>query len=140
MAPYDGWAEDITCGNMSKDYLIPNNRPTTAWYHDHALEITAGNAYSGLAGMHIIDDSATAGGCGQPWNMDNIQEHIMMLGDKVLDRNCQLRYDETVGCACMAMYVCVAMDQERRLHACTCMLLVHESPAPGRQAGSPRQP
>jgi hypothetical protein len=44
LAPYDGWAEDETCLGETKDYVYPNNRPTTGWYHDHALHITADNA------------------------------------------------------------------------------------------------
>jgi hypothetical protein len=50
LATFDGWAEDETCGGETKDYIYPNNRPTTGWYHDHALHITADNAYYGLAG------------------------------------------------------------------------------------------
>ena len=50
LAPYDGWAEDETCLGETKDYVFPNNRPVTGCYHDHALHITARNAYYGLAG------------------------------------------------------------------------------------------
>lgn len=36
-------------------YEYPNRqRPTTLWYHDHALGITRLNVYAGLAGMYII--------------------------------------------------------------------------------------
>ena len=31
-----------------------NQRPTTLWYHDHAIGITRLNVYAGLAGMYII--------------------------------------------------------------------------------------
>ena len=47
LAPFDGWAEDETCGGETKDYFYPNNRPTSGWYHDHALHVTADNAYLG---------------------------------------------------------------------------------------------
>jgi hypothetical protein len=49
LAPYDGWADDVTCSGESKDYIYPNNKPSTAWYHDHAFHETADNAYSGTA-------------------------------------------------------------------------------------------
>jgi hypothetical protein len=47
LAPYDGWADDVTCSNETKDYIYPNVKPSTMWYHDHALHETARNAYSG---------------------------------------------------------------------------------------------
>lgn len=41
----------------NKVYQYPNcQRPTTLWYHDHALGITRLNVYSGLAGFYIIRD------------------------------------------------------------------------------------
>jgi spore coat protein A, manganese oxidase len=53
---YDGWANDTITTDYYKDYIYPNNRPATLWYHDHTVHITARNAYSGLAGMYIIYD------------------------------------------------------------------------------------
>lgn len=38
-------------------YYYPNcQRPTTLWYHDHALGITRLNVYAGLAGSYLIRD------------------------------------------------------------------------------------
>jgi FtsP/CotA-like multicopper oxidase with cupredoxin domain len=54
----------------TKDYIIPNHRANTEWYHDHALHITLDNAYHGLAGMYIVSDKAKLGGCGEPYNME----------------------------------------------------------------------
>jgi len=93
LAPFDGWAEDITCRGETKDYVYPNNRPGTGWYHDHALHITASNAYLGLAGFKITSSKAKHGGCGEPWNLENIEEKLMMLSDKVLNNRCQLFSD-----------------------------------------------
>ena len=93
LAPYDGWAEDETCNGETKDYVYPNNRPNTGWYHDHALHITADNAYLGLAGLYLISSKQKHGGCGEPWNMENIEEKSMILSDKVLDDKCQLFAD-----------------------------------------------
>lgn len=93
LAPYDGWAEDETCFNEVKDYVYPNNRPNTGWYHDHALHITADNAYYGLAGFYIISDKKKDGGCGELWNLEDIPEWHMILSDKVLDNKCQLFAD-----------------------------------------------
>lgn len=93
LAPYDGWAEDETCYGEVKDYVYPNNRAATEWYHDHALHITADNAYYGLAGMYITSAKAKDGGCGEPWNLENIPETHMILSDKLLDGKCQLTHD-----------------------------------------------
>jgi len=93
LAPFDGWAEDETCYGEVKDYVYPNNRPNTGWYHDHALHITADNAYFGLAGLYIVSAKVKDGGCGEPWNLENIQEYEMILTDKLLDNKCQLAVD-----------------------------------------------
>lgn len=93
LAPYDGWAEDETCRGESKDYVYPNNRPVTGWYHDHALHITSNNAYYGLAGMYIITSSTREGGCGEPWNLEGMEEKDMILADKLLDSKCQQMFD-----------------------------------------------
>ena len=93
LSPFDGWAEDETCYNEVKDYVYPNNRPNTGWYHDHALHITADNAYLGLAGLYIISAKTKDDGCGEPWNLEDIPEYHMILSDKVLDNKCQLFAD-----------------------------------------------
>ncbi len=93
LAPYDGWADDETCYGETKDYVYPNQRPNTGWYHDHAVHVTADNAYSGMAGLYIISSKVKHGGCGEPWNMEDIEEKIMILGDKLLDDQCQLRME-----------------------------------------------
>ncbi|KAL3786910.1 hypothetical protein ACHAW5_011289 [Stephanodiscus triporus] len=93
LAPFDGWAEDESCRNETKDYVYPNNRPKTGWYHDHALHITADNAYLGLAGFYLSSAKAKIGGCGEPWNLEGIEEKLLMLSDKVLDSECQLYAD-----------------------------------------------
>ena len=86
LAPYDGWAEDETCFGEVKDYIYPNNRANTGWYHDHALHITADNAYFGLTGLYISSAKVKDGGCGEPWNLENIQEYEMILADKLIDK------------------------------------------------------
>ena len=93
LAPYDGWADDETCAGETKDYVYPNNRPNTGWYHDHALHVTADNAYEGMAGMYIVSSKAKHGGCGEPYNLEDMEEKIMILGDKVLDNQCQFLHD-----------------------------------------------
>jgi FtsP/CotA-like multicopper oxidase with cupredoxin domain len=93
LAPYDGWADDETCAGETKDYVYPNNRPNSGWYHDHALHVTADNAYSGLAGFYIVSAKKKHGGCGEPYNLEDIEEKIMILGDKLLDNTCQLRME-----------------------------------------------
>jgi bilirubin oxidase len=79
--PFDGWAEDVTNPGEYKDYYYPNSQPSrTLWYHvcilffitttahhkimgeficsqyqDHAIGITAINAYFGQAGFYVSD-------------------------------------------------------------------------------------
>lgn len=77
----------------TKDYVFPNNRPVFGWYHDHALHYTAENAYNGLAGAYIMSAKTKDGGCGEPWNLEDIEERLMMISDKVLDAGCQLFAD-----------------------------------------------
>lgn len=93
LAPFDGWAEDITCYGEVKDYVYPNNRAGTGWYHDHALHLTADNAYLGLAGFKISSAKLKDGGCGEPWNLEDIEDHQLVITDKVLDNKCQLFID-----------------------------------------------
>jgi hypothetical protein len=64
--PYDGWADDMTCTYETKDYIYPNNKPSTMWYHDHALHETARNAYSGKYGRVV---SAECRLCSAPISM-----------------------------------------------------------------------
>jgi FtsP/CotA-like multicopper oxidase with cupredoxin domain len=53
---YDGHAEDYIPTGYCKDYIYPNDRAATLWYHDHALDFTSRNVYMGLAGMYIVED------------------------------------------------------------------------------------
>ena len=58
-APFDGWAEDTMKPGEYKDYYYPNNQGSrTLWYHDHAIHITAVNAYNGQAGVYLLTDPA----------------------------------------------------------------------------------
>ncbi|PVI06720.1 Cupredoxin [Periconia macrospinosa] len=58
-APFDGWADDLTFPGQYKDYYYPNNQAARfLWYHDHAIHITAENAYFGQAGAYLITDPA----------------------------------------------------------------------------------
>lgn len=43
--------------------------------------------------MYIVHDRAAEGGCGEPWNMDNMPDTEMQFKDAVLDSKCQLYYD-----------------------------------------------
>ncbi|KFA50055.1 hypothetical protein S40293_06829 [Stachybotrys chartarum IBT 40293] len=58
-APFDGWAEDVTYPGQYKDYYFPNYQSARfLWYHDHAFEKTAENAYFGQAGAYILHNPA----------------------------------------------------------------------------------
>ena len=53
---YDGHPMDLVQPGGFKDYLYPNNRAATYWYHDHAMRKTAQHIYKGLAGFYILQD------------------------------------------------------------------------------------
>ena len=54
---YDGYASDITNPGQFKDYRYPNTHEASSlWYHDHAVHITAPNAYMGLAAFYLLSD------------------------------------------------------------------------------------
>lgn len=53
---YDGYAIDYVPPEHFKDYIYPNDRAATLWYHDHTLDYTSRNVYMGLAGMYIVED------------------------------------------------------------------------------------
>ncbi len=61
---YDGFANDLMYPPGSKDYpdgqykdyIYPNDRAATIWYHDHAVHYTQRNVAMGMAGMYIVYD------------------------------------------------------------------------------------
>ena len=69
---YDGWANDISQPGYYKDYVYPNNRAATIWYHDHAVHQTAMNVNAGLAGMYIVYDEQVDNGLNLPKGPDII--------------------------------------------------------------------
>lgn len=94
LAPFDGYAEDRMCLGETKSYMFPNNRPTTGWAHDHAVHLTALNVLHGLYGFYIITDKVNNGGCGDPYNLDDMEEIHLLLNDVVVDRQCQILLDK----------------------------------------------
>ncbi|EPE28147.1 Cupredoxin [Glarea lozoyensis ATCC 20868] len=81
--PFDGWAEDVTEPGEYKDYYYPNAQPVrTLWYHDHALGITAVNAYFGQAGFYILEDQAVSDRLGLPTGKYDIP--LMLAGKQFL--------------------------------------------------------
>lgn len=56
-AAWDGWAADEMQVGQFKDYYYPNTESARSiWYHDHADNHTASDAYYGQAGVYIIYD------------------------------------------------------------------------------------
>lgn len=53
---YDGYTTDYIPPQHFKDYVYPNDRAGTLWYHDHVMDLTARNIDAGLAGMYIVED------------------------------------------------------------------------------------
>lgn len=53
----DGFATDMVMPGETRIYRYPNQqRASTLWYHDHAMDRTGENVYRGLAGFYIIED------------------------------------------------------------------------------------
>jgi FtsP/CotA-like multicopper oxidase with cupredoxin domain len=88
LAPYDGWADDITCPGQSKDYIFADQDPAFLWYHDHTIAFTTFMVYHGMAGLWIVDDSLTNGGCGYPWGIEGIPTLYFALGDRTFKSDC----------------------------------------------------
>jgi FtsP/CotA-like multicopper oxidase with cupredoxin domain len=94
LAPFDGYAVDRTCLGETKAYMFPNNRPTSGWFHDHAVHQTGLNVLYGMLGFYLISENKALGGCGDPYNLDGVEEIHLALGDYVIDSQCQLYWDE----------------------------------------------
>ncbi|MEQ8753891.1 MAG: multicopper oxidase family protein [Coleofasciculus sp. G1-WW12-02] len=87
---YDGWAHDAVEPGYYKDFIYPNNRPATIWYHDHALHKTAPNVNMGLAGMYIVYDEYE-----QNLNLPSGEYDVpLVIHDKIFDRKGQIVYDD----------------------------------------------
>ena len=74
-------------------YEYPNRqRPTTLWYHDHAVGITRLNVYAGLAGMYIIRNEQE-----RALNLPAGKYEIpLIIQDKSFCRNGSLFYPTTL--------------------------------------------
>ncbi|MEM9567197.1 MAG: multicopper oxidase domain-containing protein [Cyanobacteria bacterium P01_E01_bin.34] len=53
---YNGYAEDLIQPDYFKNYVYPNDRAATIWYHDHAISKTSRNVAMGLAGFYLVED------------------------------------------------------------------------------------
>jgi FtsP/CotA-like multicopper oxidase with cupredoxin domain len=53
---YDGYTTDFISPNYYKDYIYPNDRLGTLWYHDHVMDLTWRNVYMGMLGIYIVED------------------------------------------------------------------------------------
>lgn len=53
----DGWPENAVSPGDSQLAEYPNDHRAVAWwYHDHAMDITRWNVFTGLAGMYLVRD------------------------------------------------------------------------------------
>jgi FtsP/CotA-like multicopper oxidase with cupredoxin domain len=80
-AGMDGHPTEVNAAGANKRYTFAvNERPGTYWYHPHPDGATARQAYSGLAGMLIVDDGNDAAR-GLPTGIRDIP---LVLADKRL--------------------------------------------------------
>ncbi|KAF8469533.1 Cupredoxin [Kalaharituber pfeilii] len=84
---FDGWAEDVIQQGEYKDYVYPNHSPRTLWYHDHAVHITAINAFFGQAASYIIYDPAQEATLGLPQGNYDVP---LVITDRIYQTNGQL--------------------------------------------------
>jgi spore coat protein A, manganese oxidase len=89
LPPYDGYANDLTYPGSYKDYIFPNNRAASLWYHDHALHHTARNTFMGLSGFYIVQDALEMS-LPLPKGKYDVP---LCLQDKLFFANGQLNYD-----------------------------------------------
>jgi hypothetical protein len=47
--------------------------------------------------LFISSGKVKDGGCGEPFNLENIEEFFLQISDKVLDKQCQLRLEDAKG-------------------------------------------
>lgn len=85
-SPFDGWAEDTTDINQYKDYYYPNGQNArTLWYHDHAIDHTAENAYFGQAGFYILQDAEEQGIQGLPQGNYDVPSIYLLSGTSLME-------------------------------------------------------
>ncbi|KAI5786409.1 Cupredoxin [Peziza echinospora] len=84
---FDGWAEDVMEVGEYKDYVYPNHTPRTLWYHDHAVHITAVNAFFGQAASYIVYDPVQEAALGLPQDEYDIP---LVIVDRTYQNNAQL--------------------------------------------------
>jgi FtsP/CotA-like multicopper oxidase with cupredoxin domain len=53
---YDGYPDDIIQPGAYKDYIYPNDRAATFWYHDHTMHSAGFRIYKGLTGFYLVGD------------------------------------------------------------------------------------
>jgi spore coat protein A, manganese oxidase len=86
---YDGWANDPVLPGYYKDYIYPDNRTATLWYHDHQVHETARNVYAGLAGMYIVHDDYE-----RDLNLPSGEYDVpLIIHDKLFDARGQAIFD-----------------------------------------------
>jgi spore coat protein A len=92
-ARFDGQPEYHILPGESDQYRYPNQqRPTTLWYHDHAMGITRLNVYMGLAGFYLLRDDFERS-LGLP---DGEFEIPLVLQDRAFHPDGTLSYPATI--------------------------------------------
>ncbi|NES20573.1 MAG: multicopper oxidase family protein [Symploca sp. SIO3E6] len=86
---YDGFADDLIyppgwdedSDGQYKDYIYPNDRAATIWYHDHAVHHTRRNVAMGMAGMYIVHDPQVEDELNLPGNPyhDELQYDVPLI-------------------------------------------------------------
>jgi spore coat protein A, manganese oxidase len=90
LAEYDGWANDPIPPNYYKDYIYPNNRAATIWYHDHLVHQTAKNVYAGLAALYVVYDDFEL-----DLNLPSGKYDVpLIIHDKIFNSRGQAVYDD----------------------------------------------
>jgi spore coat protein A, manganese oxidase len=82
--------ENVIRRGHTGTYQYPNAQPATMlWFHDHSMDMTAKNVYTGLAGIYIIRDPKETV-IGLPTTTK--RELLLLLGDKSFSSKGEMIY------------------------------------------------
>ena len=91
-ADSDGYPTDVVVDGETRDYMYPmTQRAATLWYHDHTMDRTGLQVYSGLLGVHLVRDDEEDS-LGLP---TGDRELPLVVCDRSFDAEGQLAYPVT---------------------------------------------
>lgn len=84
------YPQTVPLHNGAPDY---SETPSTAWYHDHAMDIAGHNVYMGLAGLHLYTDDIELNLVSSNVLPQERYDVPLVISDKRFNRDGTLAYD-----------------------------------------------